>query len=193
MNILFLSRVLFMTMLTGLIACASARVDTSTDVGDYFNQHEELMGSLPTTVSVESPKEKFKAVFADFNETMTEANLRDLYAESIYFNDTFVTLKSADELVAYMQKTSDNVQSSSVKIVDVARSDSDYYLRWVMEIEFLARGKLIKSRSIGMTQLRFDAAGKVVFHQDYWDSANAFYQHLPIVGGLVKRIKNAMH
>jgi len=102
-------------------------------------------------------------------------------------------LNTLDELVAYMGKTSANVQSSSVQIVDVAKSDSDYYLRWVMEIEFVARKKQIKSRSIGMTQLRFNQAGKVVFHQDYWDTSNAFYQHLPVIGGLVKRVKNSMH
>lgn len=188
-----IKKISLLLFLLGLVACASTPVDTTTDEMGYFNQHEQLMSSLSASAIVVAPEEKFQAVFADFNETMTEGNLRTLYADNIYFNDTFVTLSTIDELVAYMDKTAANVQSSSVEIVDVAKSDTDYYLRWVMEIEFVVRKKLIKSRSIGMTQLRFNQDGKVVFHQDYWDASNAFYQHLPIIGGLVKRVKNAMH
>ena len=189
----FLLCLLLLLLLGCLTACSSTPVDTTSDGSDYFNRHTQLMASLPATANAKGPQEKFQAVFADFNVSMTEVTLRDLYAEELYFNDTLVTLNTLDELVDYMAKTAENTKSSTVEIVDIAKSDTDYYLRWVMEIEFEARGKPIKSKSIGMTQLRFNDEGKVVFHQDYWDSANAFYQHLPIVGGLVKRIKNGLH
>ena len=174
-----------------LFACAGAPVD-STVTDSYFNTHAELMQSLPATKFDSQAKEKLQNVLGDFQVTMTEENLRGLYAEKLYFNDTFVTLTSIDELVDYMLKTANNARAT-VEMLDVAKSDSDYYLRWSMDMEFEARGKKIRSKSIGVTQLRFDSTGKVIFHQDYWDSANAFYQHLPIVGGLVQRVRNSMH
>jgi len=186
-------RLLTLSILLSVIACSSTPVDTTQDSSDYFNQHAELMRVMEKTASVEAPDELFQAVFADFDTTMTEENLRKLYSDDVYFNDTFVTLNGIDELVVYMAKTSEQVIASEVQIVDLAKSDSDYYIRWVMQVEFDARGKRIKSRSIGMTQLRFNSEGKVVLHQDFWDSANAFYQHLPVIGGLVKRVKNGLH
>ena len=174
-----------------LFACAGSPVD-STQTESYFNTHAELMKTLPVSSIDSQAKEKLQNVLGDFQVTMTEENLRALYAEELYFNDTFVTLTTIDELVDYMLKTA-NSATATVEMLDVAKSDTDYYLRWSMDMEFEARGKKIRSKSIGVTQLRFDSNGKVIFHQDYWDSANAFYQHLPIVGGLVQRVRNSMH
>ena len=43
-----------------------------------------------------------------------------------------------------------------------------------------------------MTQLRFNSDGLVVLHQDYWDSAGGFYDHLPVVGGLLAWIRSML-
>ncbi|MBT8142802.1 MAG: nuclear transport factor 2 family protein [Gammaproteobacteria bacterium] len=174
-----------------LASCAGAPVD-STQNDNYFNTHAKLMQSLPDTAVTSEPLEKFQNVLGDFNDGMTEENLRSLYADDLYFNDTFVTITTIDELVEYLLKTAGNA-TTTVKMLDVSKSETDYYLRWSMDIEFVARGKAIRSRSIGMTQVRFNEQGKVIFHQDYWDSANAFYQHLPVVGGLVQRVRNSLH
>jgi hypothetical protein len=175
-----------------LVSCAGAPVD-STNTESYFNTHSQLMQSSSATAVSSDVKNKFQMVLGDFKKTMTEENLRELYAEDLYFNDTLVTIRSIDELITYMANTTNNTTEATVEIVDVAKSESDYYLRWTMDFTFNARGKTIRSKSIGMTQVRFNEQGKVVFHQDYWDSANAFYQHLPIVGGLVQRVRNSVH
>jgi len=167
-------------------------VDTLNE-DNYFNKHKVLTESLPPTAVVSAAGEKFQVIMADFKTTLTEENLRATYANDVYFNDTFTTLNGIDEVVEYLGKTVKMMESAQVTILDVAKSDSDYYLRWQMDMEFFARKKRIKSRSIGVTQMRFNAEGKVVYHQDFWDSSNAFYQHLPIVGGLVKRVQSAMH
>jgi len=46
--------------------------------------------------------------------------------------------------------------------------------------------------SVGMSQVRFDAQGKVAFHQDFWDSGKNIYGKIPIVGGLIHTIRNRM-
>lgn len=179
-------------LLSFLAACASAPVD-STQTDSYFNTHAALTKSLPATLAVDSPGEKIQFIMADFKTTLTEENLRATYADNVYFNDTFATLNGIDELVEYFGHTVNMMQGAQVNILDVAKSDSDYYVRWEMDMEFYAKSKKIKSKSIGVSQLRFNAKGKIIYHQDYWDSANAFYQHLPIVGGLVKRVRDGMY
>ena len=179
-------------VLSFLAACASAPVD-STQTDSYFNKHASLTKSLPPTTIVPTAGEKIQFIMADFKTTLTEDNLRASYADDVYFNDTFTTLNGIDEVVNYLGKTVTMMESAQVSVLDVAKSESDYYVRWEMEMEFYAKKKKIKSKSIGVTQLRFNADGKIIYHQDYWDSANAFYQHLPIIGGLVKRVRDGMH
>jgi hypothetical protein len=41
-----------------------------------------------------------------------------------------------------------------------------------------------------MTLLRFDKQGRVVLHQDFWDSSAGFYEHLPVLGGVMRWIKS---
>jgi len=39
------------------------------------------------------------------------------------------------------------------------------------------------------SHIRFNAAGQVVFHQDYCDSGGNLFEHIPVVGWLIRRIK----
>ena len=48
--------------------------------------------------------------------------------------------------------------------------------------------KTVFSETIGITHARFNAAGKVVLHQDFWDTGLGFYQHLPALGNIIKSI-----
>jgi hypothetical protein len=41
-----------------------------------------------------------------------------------------------------------------------------------------------------VTLLRFDRAGRVVLHQDFWDPAAGFYEHLPVLGPVLRWIKS---
>ena len=44
----------------------------------------------------------------------------------------------------------------------------------------------------GVSHLRFNAEGKVVWHRDYWDAAEELYATLPGIGWLMRRLKRAM-
>jgi steroid delta-isomerase len=41
----------------------------------------------------------------------------------------------------------------------------------------------------GTSHLRFDAAGKVVLHRDYWDAAEELYAKLPVLGALMRGLQ----
>lgn len=156
------------------------------------NSYFETIQSIPSTENSSSVKEKFEIVFKDFKNGATEEKIRGLYADEFYFNDTFKTFSNIEELIPYMEETAKNVEVTTVDILDVVKGDDDYYLRWSMTMEFTAKGSKVKSTSIGMTQLRFNESGKVILHQDYWDGAEGFYQHLPFVGFIVRKIRDSL-
>lgn len=124
---------------------------------------------------------------------MDEANRRrtaEVYADDAFFNDTIKTEIGAAKIEEYFNGTAANADAIEVQFEDTARSGNDYYLRWVMDVRFkkFHRGKTF--RTVGMTHIRFDRDGRVILHQDYWDSASGFFQHVPVLGAGIRYIKS---
>lgn len=153
--------------------------------------HKQQVSQMTTTSEVDA-KTKFETVFKDFKAGATEENVRALYAENFYFNDTFTIVNNIDDLVAHMVKTAEQVEITTVDIHEVIKGDNDYYLKWTMFMKFSAMGRMIESTSMGMTQLRFNKEGKIILHQDYWDGSEHFFEHLPVLGRLVKSVKSKL-
>ena len=40
--------------------------------------------------------------------------------------------------------------------------------------------------------LRFNDAGQVVLHQDFWDSSQGFFEHVPILGAMIRWVRNRL-
>ena len=145
--------------------------------------------------SAESALQAWRDALADL--TFPSAEDRDaldkVYADELFFNDTLKTLRSGPEVKAHLLATADLLTSGSVKCAAAARDENgDYNVRWEMSY---AGPKMNGGEPIvttGMTQLRFNESGQVIFHQDYWDSSSGVFEHIPLVGGLVKFVRGRM-
>lgn len=168
-----------------LIACTRS---PNLKLNRSESAYKAVMSNQPAT-SVVDAKARFETVFKNFHSDATEKNIRALYAESFHFNDTFVIMNDIEELVPHMVRTAKNVELTTVDIHEVIKTDTDYYLKWTMHMKFTALGKAVDSVSMGISQLRFNQEGKLTFHQDYWDGAENLYEHLPLIGRFVKKIK----
>ena len=115
--------------------------------------------------------------------------LNETYAENIFFNDTLVTLHKRRELLKYLEHTQKQLDSMSFEMLDVKENNNDVFVRWTMHTRFTVMGQSCNIQSIGMSHLRFNNEGKIILHQDYWDSMQGFYQHIPIIGGVLQWIK----
>ena len=131
---------------------------------------------------------RFRAFFENVTADSVRQKTPELYAENVWFNDTLKTLRGRAEVEAYFLKTLDHVDSFQTTVDDVAVSGANVYVRWTMAIRF--KGAKEPVRTIGMSLLRFDRDGRIVLHQDFWDPAAGFYEHLPVVGGLLRWIKS---
>lgn len=116
------------------------------------------------------------------------AKAREVYASELYFNDTLGTASNIDELLTHLQGVADNAESLNVSVQDVVTSRAGTYLRWHMVSRFSVLGSSRESRTIGVSLLRFDEDGRIVFQQDYWDSTEGFYQHIPVLGSALRAI-----
>jgi hypothetical protein len=80
-----------------------------------------------------------------------------------------------------------------VQIHETTRTAHDEHLvRWSMMIRFKKLKRAVDTWSIGMSHLRFDAQGRVVYQQDYWNAADGLYQHIPLLGTAIAAIKRRL-
>ena len=135
----------------------------------------------------------FAAAFENLKSEELKKLIEAAYAEELFFNDTLVTLHQRGDLIQYLQQSADKTNRVNTTILDVANSGADYYVRWLLDMEFEVLGGIRTSRTVGMSHLRFDETGRIVLHQDFWDSANGLYKHMPLVGSLMTWINSRLH
>lgn len=156
----------------------------------FLEESKSLPSPPPGSPAAARGVERFKAFFSDITEDRVRELARETYAPDAFFNDTLKTVRGTAAIEEYFLETAKNTKSVRATVHDVAESGGNYYLRWTMDIE-LARFKRGQTlRSIGMTHLRFDEEGRIVLHQDYWDSSAGFFEHVPLLGGVLRAIKS---
>lgn len=171
-------------------ACAGSK--PMMDKHSVEAYHEALETISGHADAVDEGLALFRLAFGDLTHEDLAERIGELYADTFYFNDTVHIARSRDELIDYMARTGAGLSESHVEVHRVIRDGADVYLRWEMRFVSRAMGRRVESHSIGMTHLRFNERGQIVLHQDFWDSGNALYAHLPVVGFFVRRAQGAM-
>jgi hypothetical protein len=160
---------------------------------DYTDDYLKALADIPGVRAQDRATiENFILAMSDLKHAEAKARLENAYAPELYFNDTVHTHRTRADVVAYMLKTADAVESLKVEVQDVAVKDNDYYLRWIMTMRFKISGDMVDSKSIGMSHIRTDSGGQVVIHQDYWDAVEGLYQYIPFVGYMVGKVQSNM-
>ncbi len=135
---------------------------------------------------------RFTQTYGDFTGEKLGERMRKLYASDLFFNDTVHTHEQRDTLITYLEKTSKRLDDMSLEILDSRIAGHDLYLRWIMRTDFQAGFREVSAETIGMTHLRFNQKGKVILHQDFWDSRQGVFEHIPVVGGLIEWIRSGL-
>jgi hypothetical protein len=170
----------------GLAGCAPAATQS------YVQRYPEVLtvvanddrgGPIPSGAA-----ERFSAFFEAVPEPGVRGRVEALYAPDAYFSDTLFLTEEREALVAHFERLQRNDVRIAVIIDDAIEHDDELFLRWRMRFTFDVGGRPRESETIGMTQLRFDRDGRVRFHQDFWDSTEGFYRHLPVVGSVIRSI-----
>ena len=126
------------------------------------------------------------------NTLLTNKNSRGTKSNTccllLCVSDALMLTNSKDAVVAHFRGLVEGGAKVEVDMLDVLVQDSDVYLVWLMTAEFQPIRKPVTSKTIGITHARFNTAGEVILHQDFWDTGLGFYQHVPALGGVIKAI-----
>jgi len=176
----------------GLSACRVAPRETDHAAGFRMVIAEKRSEPTVATGSKEEREaiDRLKGFLGNWTVETIQSNTLAVYAPDAWFNDTLKTVRGATNIQAYFLKTMKNTESLTVQFDDVTRGgDGFYYFRWVMDtrLKSIAKGETL--RTLGITLIRFDSSGRVLIHQDYWDSTAGLFDHVPLLGRGIRAIK----
>lgn len=131
--------------------------------------------------------DRFKELF----NTLDKGNLSKLggvYGERIHFKDPLSEVRGLDELTHYFAGSYKNVIACHFVFSEQAVDNGTVALAWTM---FLRHKRIKGGREIqveGISHLRV-GDGKVNYHRDYFDAGQLLYENLPLLGRVIRKIR----
>ena len=147
---------------------------------------------IPGSEAEATMLERVQALYSDYSYENLYNNVTQVYADKTYFRDAFKEFESAEAIRDYMLSGLKPLEAAEFVFNRFARSGSDYYLDWTMRLDFKKTPTGTWEESIGVTHMRFNSDGKVIFHQDYWDPTDIVYRRIPIAKNLIAFVKVKM-
>ncbi len=132
------------------------------------------------------------AAYGRFYETMTRASLpaiAALVAPDIRFRDPFNDVRGVDDVVRLLSMMYAH-GTPRFEVLDRALSQQAGYILWRFASEPSGGGAPIVIT--GMSEIHFTPDGLVCEHIDHWDAGSQFYERIPVLGWLVRKVKRRL-
>lgn len=181
-------------LLAAVLSACGGPPDSLPELNASYEQAVARTGPLAARFTPDGPEEqqalaRLQAYFAVLTPESVRERTQAVYAPGAYLNDTLVAIEGADRIQAYFSHALERAPVMQVQFIDHARVGPDYYVRWRMTVQAAGMNAGKPVVTYGMTQFRFDPEGRVLVHKDFWDAATGFYEHLPVLGGVLRSIR----
>lgn len=126
-----------------------------------------------------------------FYETLSPDTLDQLpsiYAADAHFKDPFNDVVGVEAISGIFRHMFATVEAPRFEVTTRLLTGREAMLGWDFYLRLRGRPRVIR----GVTHLGFDADGRVCRHRDYWDPAEELYEHLPLLGSLMRWLKKRL-
>lgn len=143
------------------------------------------IGSFESAVT--ATLERFRSLFNALDKGNLH-RLSELYSEDIRFQDPLGSVNGLDDLTRYFAHAYSNALSCRFEFADAVVNGPCVAVPWTMILRHkrIRQGREIRVEGISHLQIR---KGKVCYHRDYYDAGELIYEHLPVVGRVVRWVK----
>jgi steroid delta-isomerase len=131
----------------------------------------------------------------DFYQTLTPesvARFDEFYADNAYFKDPFNEVRGLPAIERIFTHMFSQVAEPRFVITGQVVDAGGAMLVWEFYFRVRRWGRAEAMILRGVSHLKFDEAGKVNFHRDYWDTAEELYMKLPVLGTLMRGLRKAL-
>lgn len=136
--------------------------------------------------------ERIQTTYAELGpNTVSRDLLAQLYSEDIVFVDPMHRIEGLDRLEQYFAGLYRNLADIDFQYLSTWEDDGEAMLRWEMTYSHpkIGGGKPITLP--GVTYLQFDE--RIRLHQDYFDSNQMLFDHLPVLGSVLGWLKGRLN
>ena len=149
------------------------------------------MNTNPEHENAPPMREAAKRV-VDFFQRLSPASLDRLdalYAPEAYFKDPFNEVRGLPAIGQVFRHMYESLEQPRFVVTGCIVDGPECFLTW----DFIFHFKRFDTKALqtvrGGSHLKFNAAGLLEFHRDYWDAAEELYEKLPLVGRLMRWLK----
>lgn len=128
--------------------------------------------------------------FADLTLSKLE-QLPEIYAEDVCFEDPIHGIQGLDALQRYFETLMRNVEQCRFKFHRSVISNDGIFLSWTMMVRHKALNRGQVTRVEGSSYLKY-RDGKVYYHRDYFDLGAMVYEHVPLIGPVIRYIRGRL-
>ncbi|RBA23033.1 nuclear transport factor 2 family protein [Herminiimonas fonticola] len=127
-----------------------------------------------------------------FFETLTvqsaQTQLPLIYAADASFKDPFNEVRGLTAITPLFTHMFVQVENPRFLITTHVLQGNQAFITWDF-LFHMKRYARAEQCICGATQLRFNDAGLVEMHRDFWDAAEELYEKLPVLGSLMRILK----
>ena len=117
------------------------------------------------------------------------ARLGEIYADDAYFKDPFNDVHGIVNVRRIFDHMFDQVSEPRFVVHEAVQQDDQAFMTWDFRFRMKRLDTITLQTIRGATHLRFAADGRVNLHRDYWDAAEELYEKLPVLGGVMRFLK----
>jgi hypothetical protein len=127
-----------------------------------------------------------------FFETLTPSSVPELarwYSANARFKDPFNDVVGPDAIAGVFAHMFTALEGPRFVVTGQVVQGLQCFLTWEFRFCFKNFKQGQPQVILGASHLVFSTQGQVTMHRDYWDAAEELYEKLPLVGGLVRWLK----
>jgi hypothetical protein len=128
------------------------------------------------------PIEKYCVFFASLTPQFKDETFYEIFAPGAVFEDPFQRVCTIEEIITVFRHMYTTLNHPRFIIKEYMSHEKSAYIRW----EFLYDSKHFE----GVSHVVFNDDGLVVSHRDFWDAASNVYETIPLLGSVLRLIKN---
>ncbi len=125
-------------------------------------------------------------------ETLTPQSVRELgtyYAAQAHFKDPFNSVQGVPAITQIFDHMFSALAQPRFVITGQVLQGQQCFLTWEFRFCFKNFQKSTAQTIFGASHLVFSDEGLITAHRDYWDAAEELYEKLPLVGRLMRWLK----
>ena len=132
------------------------------------------------------------ARIATFFEQLTPGGVQRLpefYAADARFKDPFNDVRGLSEIARIFSHMYVALDQPHFVVTNRLVDGEQAFLVWEFRFRFKRFDTQTWQTVHGSTHLQFNAQGLITLHRDYWDAAEELYEKLPVLGALMRWLK----